>query len=255
MVNCRCIQPFKRIYGMAVLLAIKLIPRANRLPTFASSQIQKYRKSLKKILHGISENITVDLIGLLECKANASEYYLSLVIVRSLPGFDTKQAIRPFIEYLDNKRRNVRIVVAQRTFTFHLTSRVRLWAWNDPEKDILLSDLRDLDVPLLSHNVLFKSNGFEEVFDQVYQVLSPLLYCPQIQLNNTEFEEHDGYVIILGTSRDLTLSYYRRTSQTTIQVCVDHYMRKSGKSAVVKISHSTFCIFIVWILLWAVFVI
>ena len=169
------------------------------------------------------------------------------------PGFDTKESMRPFIEYLDSKRRNISIVVTQHTFTFHLTSRVRLWAWNDHEKDILLSDLRDLDVPLLSHNVLFKSNGFEEVFDQVYQVLSPLLYCLQVQLNDTEFEEHDGYVTILGTSRDLTLSYYRRTSPSTVQVCVAHYM---SKNAVVKISHSTFCVFIIWILLCrAVFVI
>ena len=244
---------------MPVLLTIKLIPKAHRLGTFSANQIPKYRNTLKNVLQEISMNISVDLIGLLECKANASEYYLSLVVVRSLPGFDTKEMIKPFLDYLDNKQQNIQMVVKQRTYIVQLTSRIRLWAWKESDytdlRDIDYRVLRDIDSPGLIYNVLFESNDFRRAFEQVYQLLSPLLYCRQVQLNDTEYKEHDGHVTILTFSREITLSYYHRMTPTTVHVCMDHYIEKNNSSARPRVIQSDFYTYFVLIIMYLYFLV
>ena len=244
MVNCHCIQPFKTVLGMPILLTIKVIPRAGQLETLTTSQITKYHNTLKKILHTISENISVEPIGLLECKADAAEYYLSLAVVRSLPGHDTKEMIKPFLDYLDNKQRKIEMVLKQTTYSVRLTSRVRLWALynlGNGLEDRL--NFRDLESTVQNYTVLFETNDLLKAYDQKFQVVSPLLYCMQIRLNNTEFEETGGQLTTLHTSRKISLSYYHRTSPSTVQVCADEYMKKSDKNVGMKVSHAKFYLF------------
>ena len=167
MVDCRCIQPFKMVFGMPVLLTIKLIPRAGYLETLTTSQITKYHNTLKEILLTISENIYVEIIGLLECKADAGDFYVSLVLVRSLPGYDTKDIMKPFVDYLDNKRRKIEMVVKQTTHSVRLTSRIRLWESLDYRLHF-----RDLDSKVQSQTLLFADGA-------IYRCMAKhTRYCP-----------------------------------------------------------------------------
>ena len=244
MVECHCIQPFKMVLGMPVLLTIKVIPTAGHLETLTTGQVTKYHNILKKILHAISENISVEYIGLLECKTDATEYYLSLAIVRSLPGNDTKEMIKPFLEYLDNKRRRIEMVIKQNTFSVRLTSRVRLWTWYNLAN--LLEhrvSFRDLESTVQNYTVLFETNDLVKAYEQKFQVVSPLLYCMQIRLNNTEFQETGGQLTMLHTPRKITLSYYHRISPSTVQVCAEEYMKKSDKNVGMKVSHLKLSLF------------
>ena len=240
MVECHCIQPFKMVFRMPVLLTIKLVPRAGFLETITTRQITKYQNTLKKTLHTISENISVELIGLLECKADKEEYYLSLTVVRSVSGHDTKETIKPFLNYLDNKRRKIEMVVNQTTYSVRLTSRFRLWIWSN--STFSSYNQMDLDSTIQSHRLLLANPGMitKAYSQRKFQVLSPLLYCTQIQLNNTEFEEKGDRLTTLRTSRKITLSYYHRTSPSTVQVCVDEYLKKSDKNTGTKVNYSKF---------------
>ena len=245
MVNCHCIQPFKMVLGMPVLLTIKVIPRAGQLETLTTGQITKYHNTLKKKLHAISENISVEPIGLLECKADAAEYYLSLVVVRSLPGHDTKEMIKPFLDYVDNKRRKIEMVIKQTTYSVRLTSRARLWTWYNPDNPLEHRvNFRDLESTVQNYTVLFETNDLAKAYRQKFQVVSPLLYCMQIRLNNTEFEEMGGQLTTLRTPRKITLSYYHHTSLSTVQVCADEYMKKSDKNVGMKVGHLKFYLYI-----------
>ena len=227
MVNCHCVQPLKMIFGMPVLLTIKLKPTHGYwVETPTANQITRYHNTLKEILLKISESIRVEFIGLLECVADAGEYFLSLALVRSLPGYDTKETMKPFLDYLDESRRNITMVVKQTTYSVRLTSRVRLWA-NRTDNQMHLDDL---ETPVQSKMTLFESYRYYEAYLQLFQVLSPLLYCRQVQLNNTEVEEKGGQLTTLRTHRKITLSYYHRTPLSTFQVCADHYIKGNDKS-------------------------
>ena len=228
MANCHCVQPFKQVFGMPVLLTIKLIPASGRLHTLTTDQIAKSHMTLKKLLHTISENISIDFIGLLKCKADAGDYYLSLVVVRSLPGYDTKEMIHPFLEYLDDEERKIGMVIKRTTYSVRITSRIRLWTWKTLANEIHY--FRDLESTVKSYTVLFDNNDLHKVYGQKFQILTPLLYCMQVRLNDTEFKELDGRLSTLHTPKKIILSYYRRISNTTVQVCADQYMEKRVKN-------------------------
>ena len=181
MVGCHCVQLLK-VYGMPVLLTVKVIPKSGYLTTFATKQISKYHVSLNRILHTISEKIFVDFIGLFECKADSEEYYLSLVVVSPYPGHDTKSTIRSFLDYLDNKKK-LEMDFKQTKFSVGLTSRIRLWSWHNMTNYRL--HLVELDSEVHNPTELFSKNDISKAYDQKFQVLSPLLYCRQIQLNDS----------------------------------------------------------------------
>ena len=250
MANCHCVQPLKQMFGMPVLLTIKLIPATGRLQNITTGQIAKSHMTLKKLLHIISENISIDFIGLLECKADTGDYYLSLVVVRSHPGYDTKEMIHPFLEYLDNEKRKIGMVIKRATYSVRITSRNRLWTWKNLTNKIHY--FRDLDSTVKSYTVLFDNNDLHKAFDQKFQILTPLLYCMQVRLNDTEFKEHDGRLSTLNTPKKIILSYYRLISNTTVQVCVDQYMEKRVKNNGITIYLSKFDLFMYIILMFGI---
>ena len=212
---------------MPVLLTVKVIPRSGYLTTLAKKQISKYHSSLNRILHIISENISVDFIGLFECKPDSEEYYLSLVVVRSYPGHDTKETMKPFLDYLDNDK-TLQMDLKQITYSVKLTSRVRMWLQLQGNVSELKNhpNLAELDSEVQNPTELYSNSDIFNAYIQKFQVLSPLLYCKQIQLNNTEFEEKDSRLIADVASRKIAFTYYRRVPPSMARVCADHYMNK-----------------------------
>ena len=252
MVNCKCIQPLKIVYGMPILLTIKLIPRSNNVETIKTNQISNFHNVLKKKLKEISSNISVEFIGMFECKSDSRDYYLSVMIIRSSPGNDTKVVIRPFLEYLDSTRKQEKIVFKQTTYSVRLTSRIRLWTVYNSTKTIF--NMRDLESTLQNRTWLFSTDDMrvmwlfsteklQKAYYQRYQVLSPLLYCRQVQLNDTEFEDTEDR-LITHTARKITLWYYRYTSPSTARVCADQYINDSARNLGTKLGHTKLCLFL-----------
>lgn len=248
MVDCHCVQPLKSVYGMPVLLTIKLIPKSGELATITMKQISKYHEALESILQAISENINVQLVGLFECKADPKDYYLALVVVRSFPGYDTKEAIKPFLKYMD-KTKISDMNIKRTTYSVRLTSRIRLWE----DYNITHSRLRfeDLETKVYNHTLIFSDKDIQKVYKQKFQVLTPLLYCKQIQLNDKEYTENDERLATLLTPRSITLSYYNRLSATEVRVCADHYMEESHHNTGNNFRHSTIYTYICLLLIFS----
>ena len=252
MVECECIQPFKIVYGMPILLTIKLTPRSNNVETIKTNQISNFHNVLKKKLKEISSNISVEFIGMFECKSDSGDYYLSVMIVRSSPGNDTKVVIKPFIEYLDSTRKQDKIVFKQTTYSVRLTSRIRLWTVYNLTKTIY--NMRDLESTLQNRTWLFSTDNIlvtwlfsteklQKAYYQKYQVLSPLLYCRQVQLNDTEFEETEER-LTTRSARQMT-SYFRYTSPSTVRVCADQYINERASNFGTKVGHTKLCLFFI----------
>ena len=244
MVDCQCIRPFKMVFGIPMLLTVKLIPKSGYLQTLATKQIPKYHDTLKKTLHAISANVSIEFIGLFECKADPEDYFLSLAVVRSNPGHDTKEVIKPFLNYLDNKGK-MEMVVNRKTYSVKLTSRIRLWTWNNLRNmNEHHSTFLDIESTVQNHSILFENNDITRAYDQKFQVLSPLLYCMQIQLDDTEFEVKGEQLTTLRTAGKITITYYRRTSASTVRVCTDQYLNKEASNIGIKVSHSKVYIYV-----------
>ena len=235
MINCHCVQPLKMVYGMPVLLIAKLIPKSGDPITIEKKQISKFHKALASIMHSITENVFVKFIGLFECRADPKNYYLSLIVVRSFPGHDSKETIKSFLGYLDNTKM-VDMNIGRTTYSVRLTSRIRLW--NEATKLHDDFNFADLETKVHNHTILFSTNHLYKVYDQSFQILSPLLYCRQIQLNDSEFVEEDEQLTTFLTPKNITLMYYIRVSPSEVRVCADHYMGTSHHNAGNNVRHS-----------------
>ena len=248
MVECQCVQPLKKIYGMPVLLTVKVVPQTGDLLSLERIQIPKYHNTLQRILRAITENIFVEFIGVFECKADPKGYFLSLVVVRSFPGHDSKETIKPLLDYLDNKQMTD-MKIKRITYSVKLTSSVRFWNVLNVTLDRKIPHFTDLEATVHNYTVLFSANDIHKVYDQKYQILSPLLYCPQIQLNDTEFEARDERLTTLLTPKNITLPYYNRVSISEVRVCADHYIDNHVRSAGNRLRPPAFYTYISWILM------
>ena len=221
MIGCRCVQLIKPISGMPILLTIKLIPRDGHLTAVDDKHIPKVLASLRRRMCIISENITVDFISMYEIKTDLQEYFLSLAVVRSFPGHDTKDTLKPFLEYLDKNR--FEIAYKQISYYGELTSRVRLW---EEINDDHFSDnkILDFEAVIRSQKILFQKSDIARIFRQKFQAISPLLYCLQIQLKATEFEKSDDGLIVVTSSRNIKIPYYRQVTPSLIRVCADSFI-------------------------------
>ena len=132
--------------------------------------------------------------------------------------------MKPFLDYLDNDKR-FEMHFKQMTYSVKLTSRIRHWTEIDASSSNIEihPHLVDLDSDVQNQTELTASNGLRRAYSQQFQMLTPLLYCMQIQLNDTEFKEENGRLVTLFPSRNITVSYYRRMLPSMWRVCVDHH--------------------------------
>ena len=80
-----------------------------------------------------------------------------------------------------------------------------------------------------------------------YQVLSPLLYCKQLQLNEAEYYQKPGLITVNVTISTFSIFDFYKIPPSQVRVCVEDYLRKSkGKEnktsgkAVSEVSYGLF---------------
>ena len=56
------------------------------------------------------------------------------------------------------------------------------------------------------------------------QVFSPLMYCKQVQLDEDEFIEEQGKIIINTTSKIINVWDFYRVPPSQVRICVDKYL-------------------------------
>ena len=85
--------------GPSYFLCVNLVPHFGNLMNLHPSETikKKHIEALSTILRAITENLFVDFIGLFECKA----YFLPLIVLCSFVGHDSKETIKPLLNYLD----------------------------------------------------------------------------------------------------------------------------------------------------------
>ena len=217
----------KILSGMPVLLHLKVVPESGHITRMARVRKRRYNSALIKILQKVADEITADVVATFKQETEAEENFLSFAIVRSKPDHDTKQAVKPFLDYLDNTR-ELEMQSGKMTHSVRFTSRVRLWTEMDETRIpyTTIERLEDLDLGVQDPPLLYSKPTFRNIYYQIYQVLSPLIYCPQIQLNRNEFIEKDVYLVINTTTSKISLPYYYYINMTDARVCANHYLRQ-----------------------------
>ena len=160
MMGCHCVQLMKPLSGMPIVLTIKVIPQDGNLTALDDKQITKVHVSLRKQMHHISENISVDFLSMYEIKTELEDYFLSLVIVRSNPSHDTKDTMKPFLDYLDQNR--FKLANKPDSYYGKLTSRVRLW--EQGQCGPAYRRLQDLESAIRDQKELFDKPDLELVY-------------------------------------------------------------------------------------------
>ena len=234
-----CIQPFKNLAGMPVVLMVKvttpqdgsdsLIATPQDGPdSLTSGQLRKLHKALKGSLGAIAVNTTAEIATTFQQENATSLTYLYIVVVYSDRGTDTKLAMRPFLRYLDTDE-VLELNVGTLDFYAALTTKARLWVERNNGvgsfKACCLEQKPNSLVPVFENRDTIDSGRINY---GTYQSMSRLLYCQQVELDQTEhFITQSGIVNINTTDPMISVSDYYPVSASKVRVCADMYLPKA----------------------------
>ena len=208
---------------MPVLVTIKVLSKSDTPLT--DIKIRKLQESTKRSILSLVDFITISIGATFRLKND----YLAIGVIRADPGNDTKLTIEPLIEYLDTDKR-IEITVGQHTFSATLTTKIALWEEQNKTTYARTYKARDMEKTTDTFELIYADDEIMSA-TMTYQPLSRLLYCKQLQLDDTEYFERSGLIIANASApRFSTCDYYRITPKQ-IRVCADSYIQVlKGKS-------------------------
>ena len=225
---------------MPVAIMVKVTSRQNGPDSLTSGQLRKLHTALENVLEAIAVNTTATIATTLQQENTTSLTYLCIAIAYSDLGTDTKLAMRPFLEYLD-KDKFVELSDGKLELSASLTTNARLWTewevnWGtfracclDQRPNQLVQVYADKDVVSSS-----------QIGRGVYQPMSRLLYCKQVELDETEHYITDSGIVNINVTKPMiAISDYRPVSASRIRVCADVYVPKTPENG--KGSMGVFC--------------
>ena len=214
---------------MPVVLKLKVVSKQmGSFPT-DEEKIKPFHQALRKLLKSTVEQITAKIVAIFKPETDGEQYYLCVVVIRSRKGHDTKETVKPFMEYLDSTR-HLEYKSDKIMFAAKLTNTVLFWSETDTNyrrvfRAKVLGDHNDTLIPIYSNEEIQKTL----VGKMNYQLLSPLLYCMQVELSQIEYIEKEGLVFVNQSSTVTPTPDYYRVAQGNIRICVDHYFLTSGR--------------------------
>ena len=215
---------------MPVMIPLEATPKLGDAFSLDSQRLTSFLTALTKALQSIADHTMAEMGALFD---HESKYFLAIAIVRTNPGHHTKTTIKPYMAYLDEPK-YFEIKSSKMAFTVRLVSKVNLWMeWNDTAGETImkaeqLNKLTDKLTLIYFNSYIFYRGGVTEFGH--FQSLSNLLYCSQVQLNDTEFIEKDGILTINTPKASFTVSDYYRVTPTQVRVCADQYLQKQRTS-------------------------
>ena len=215
---------------MPLLLKLKVFPEPGKYFPTTENQIRKLHKALQKTIQTTTEQITAEIIATFQQEKAITPYHLYVLIVRTKPGYDTKETIKPFLNYFEN-RKHFKVISSKTTFLVILTNTVLFWTEQITGMDgKLVASFRAKEIE--GDHPLTKTYTKQDIIKTVtgkghYQVFSPLLYCMQVQLEENEFSEKDGLITLNISTSSVSLLDYYRVSNSQARVCADQYLQQS----------------------------
>ena len=223
--RCRCVEFLKNVSGMPVLLALEATPKIENAFSLDDQKMSRFLTALRKALQTIANHTSAKVGALFD---HDGKYYLAIAIVHSDPGHGTKTTIKPYMTYLDPSQ-YFEMKVSKVVFSVKLNPKVKLWIEFDVKnrKNVIKAQqLKNLTLIYTDSGIIDSDARHLGMF----QPLSELLYCTQVQLNETEFIEKDGILTINTTQPSFSVSDYNKISPTQVWVCANQYLRKSKTS-------------------------
>ena len=233
--SCHCIQPFTQLSGMPVALMVKVTSRKDGSDSLTSGQLRKLHTTLENSLEAIAVNTTAEIATTLYVQQeNATSLtYLTIVIAYSDWGTDTKLAMRPFLRYLDTDE-VLDLNIGKLHLSAILTTNARLWTEFDGVRGTFKACCLDQQPNQLVEVYANKDvvNSGNNIGYGIYQPMSRLLYCKQVELNQTEHCITDsGILYINATEPMIATSDYHSVSESQVRVCADVYVPKASRKA------------------------
>ena len=239
---------------MPIFIIVKVKSNTEESDSFTMDLLQKLHASLTGALETIAQTTTTEVATTLMQVNATTQTYVCIVVALADPGHDTKQAMRPLLDYLDTDN-VMALKVGNLGFTASLTTQAKIWVEQDDNglrsfKACCLeqepSDLVQLYVNKGAMGNINYDTGYP-----AYQRMSRLLYCHQVQLDQTEFTiMNTGIVMVNITEPMISISDYYPVSPSEIRVCVDTYV-KQARDIGAKVT-GTYCMMIYVVLVLSI---
>ena len=216
---------------MPVAIMVKVTSHQDGPDSLTSGQLRKLHIALENALETIAANTTATIATTLQQEITTSLTYLCIAIAYSDLGTDTKLAMRPFLKYLD-KDEVVELIVGKLGLSASLTTNARIWTEWDGERGTFRACCLDQRPNQLVQVYADKDvASSSEIGRGVYQPMSRLLYCKQVELDETEHYITDSGIVNINVTKPMiAISDYRPVSASRVRVCANMYL-PTGKGS------------------------
>ena len=222
--GCRCSELLEAVFGMPVLLKFQVRPEPGSKFPSTDALAAKFRKTLQKAVQNTIGHISADIVSSFR-QANGSNYFqLFAVIIRSNFGHDTKETLRPLLGYVDADV-FLKITSGKNRYLVGLGNKIKLRSVNN--RLVSAFDLQTQRELVLDYSSIAYYGWYGM---GIYQEFSPILFCKQVQFDNSQCTEKNGQIFINTTSSVLTVSDFYRTVSKDVRVCLDQYLPSCGNS-------------------------
>ena len=229
---CECFPALQNYSGMPILMKVNLTSKLDTNVTFSVRQLKQLQTALAQKVKSIAKDSRADVMLTYRQENVRVHSYLSILMVHSDPGHDTKTTMAPMMKYLDTDE-ELEVSASQVPFSVAMTTSIALWPEYTHATKQWTFPVLDMKSPQITFSNIYENDKMiNEILQGDYQDLSRLLYCKQVQLNNAEYFERSGLIIVNITSQQFAISDYYKIlpTQEQVRVCADEYLKASNGS-------------------------
>ena len=215
---------------MPVYLNLKVTTKSGNIFTLTDQQIRKFHTALKEVLRKTISNITAEVVATFIQEKVARSYYICIVVVRTKKDFDTKETLKPLLPFLDTSRSLEFSSIKNKYVVYFLTRILLRVSQNlDTELGTMKLEVEDLNEEVNNLTLIYSNVEFmKSIKTEAIQVLSPLVYCKQVQLDDDEFIQERGKIIIISNMKNVWDFYLVAAAQ--VRICADQYLAEKAAS-------------------------
>lgn len=217
---CGCVPFALNVTGISV--ALKLVVkevRGKKIPTSAGS-IKRMASALAKTLTEKCDGLRVDIAAVFMYQSSEDERLWCIARVYTIQGYDTKSSVRNLADHLEGPPFS-QLTFANNVIEIRLSNNISFW--RDINRDLAAKDLfNNATLKLLYQNEAMNDRTYGL---SLYQELSPLLFCKQVQLNESQFSERDGIVTLNVSSVVYDTVNFCHVTQSQIRICAAEFLK------------------------------
>lgn len=204
---------------MALKLVIKEVNK-HQLPT-AAKVIENMAFALAKEITNFCKGLQVAIVAAFMDQSRMDECLWFVAEASTVQGLDTKESVKKLADHLEGPS-FLKLAFANNIYKISLTNKISLWkGLNDKiaAKD-LLNNVTLMSVYQNTEILNDLNDGF-----RFFQELSPILFCKQVQLSESQYTEKDDIVTITASPTEFeTVNFYRVTGNH-IRICVEDFLK------------------------------